>query len=550
MKLTSVCLKATRVSNIIFVVLMSHPIPAPPPAAAATTPRAGGALALRPQTAPSASTKFDKRRHQAFVKQLQSTLLAARLETPPVGVKRDEVERRISILERMIEDVGKMSLEAAAQQEATYNARYVTAERNRLRKEDIIAKSNHSSEKRHLENFENHREEEALLLRHRRRTNDHRTHKCHEMLEDKAIEQFQRGVSATRAREERLRELSEKRDAAVANHIKACREREAHCQDVLINKGARDAAEYQSKVDAADAHRKHAEARLKHLMDNRTRSASARAKKVMDTAERGKSARVSVDLHHGLAPKLDVSSKPFEVRLAESNAKELRRSQRYDEEHRVRHEYAHFKTIRFEDRRVQVQHRLDTISAEHLRRGEEIRESALKKLGVGDAVQAKRRAEHDVAAEQKARDVQQHIERAEKIESDRIDSIRRKRYNRWSGRQDAMAELVFSEYLALADDAVTRDRHHANTKAGGGEDAPVLAIQHNDDDQMSHSRKVSLAIQPPTSSSKHPAQTISPRRIPTSTKSIAQSPVRGIATSATLSANRRHETISEAFSQK
>ncbi|CUG94124.1 Hypothetical protein, putative [Bodo saltans] len=448
------------------VVVLHHPVPAPPPTTkvSATTPRAATttassshtgdstAIALRPQTAPSsAAQRFDKRRHHAFVKQLQSTLLAARLETPPVGVSRAEIDRRISILERMIEDVGKMSLEAAAQQEATYNARYVSAEKNRLRREESFSKLNQVSDRRHTENHENHRDEEALLLRHRRRTTDHRTQKCQETLEEAAIERFQRGVAASQRREAHLKELEEKREAAVAYHIK-----------------------------------------------------------------------------------------------------EARRSQRYDEEHRVRNEYAHFKTIRFEDRRQAVENRLDIISRERLQRGYEVSEVAHRKLYVGDSVQAKRRAQSDAAAEKKARDVQIHLERAEQLEENRIDSIRRKRYDRWSGRQDVMAELVFSEYLSLADDAVIRERRHANTKAGGGgglDDSGALAIDNQHESSSSRRGSVvsppSVPLHPPTAQSSTTGKQNSPSRHGLS----PPSPRRNVNQSASLSSARRHDTISNALSK-
>jgi hypothetical protein len=543
------------------MVVVSHHVPAPPQIVkAATTPRAAaassksvdatGVITLRPQTAPSAQ-RFDKRRHQAFVKQLQSTLLAARLETPPLGVSRSEIDRRISILERMIEDVEKMSLEAAAQQEAIYNARYVSAERNRLRREETIFKSNQQSDRRHTDNHENHRDEELLLLRHRRRTTEHRTHKCHDALEDRAIEKFQRGVAASQRREEHLRELEEKRKAAVADHIRLCRQREGHCQDVLAKKEERDDAVYQEKVDAAEAHRKEAEARLKRLADERARSASARARKIQETAERGRTARVSVDLYHAAAPKLDVTLKPFDIRLSESNAKEARRSQRYDEEHRVRNEYSHFKTIRFEDRRQSVENRQEEISRERLQQGYKVSELAHRKLFVGDAVHAKRRAESDAALERKARDVQAHLERAEQIEENRIDSIRRKRFNRWSGRQEVMADLVFSEYLALADDAVVRDRRHANTKAGGGEDGVLCVVPEIHDIS---SRKESLAVSPTSlplqpSGSHSSVKRSSPARQAHAESFTIPSPRRGVNTNATLSADRRHQTISGALSK-
>lgn len=516
-------------------------VPRPPTRSAAGNIDARSAMFHRPTSAPT--VKFDVKRHHALLQQLRSALATASNETPPAGTDLSELAQRIQLLKKMIADTERMGIEARIQADAEHKKRYCSAERAKLRHEEVRHKKIVESEQQHDKNFVALQEDTALLHRHMQKILRIRTEKCHDVVEETLRSKEEKAESQRRRREEHLALLEQRRQKEVAAHAEVVSSRERHAAEVLSKKMEQEQMHYEAQMKQYDAHRQEAEQRRKRLDEERARSSSARLQHETKARERGHVARVSVVLQPGGAAVLDVAEKPFEARLAEAAELERRREQRYEQEHRVRREFARFRAARSNDRHKAQEERYETISRQRLQRGELLLSQLQQRCATADGVSARRRRMADALLQRKELDVQEHLHRAALLEEKRINDIRQKRFLRWSGQTDTATEHLLEEYKALASDAMLRQKQCDAYRDSGEATPPLDAC---DDEFSTHIVEGHAAT---SSSLRRESYSQNKQRGASPHMELTD---RGSATalSATLNSGRRHETMTMALSSR
>lgn len=488
------------------------------------------------RTASAPTRRFDVRGHQAFLQQLRNTLREAREEAIPEGVDPREVQRRIDILVRVIEDTERIGLEARLENEAAHSARYCNTEYQRLSREKLVAQSVEESDKRHTQAYQNQKEDVDMLLRHRHRILSRRTQKCQEVITTNLLGKFLSGEQERKEHDERIQTVLEKRQEMVRQHSQQLKEREERAMAIVSRREAMAEEEYAAKVKQYEEHRAAAEERQRRLEAEKLQAYSAQRKRSAQAMARGASARVSVQLQNAGAPALTVEERPFEVRLQEVEELEKRRLKRLQEEQRMRTEFAKFRAVRNNEKQQVHQQRYNEMISNRLQQHDGYLKDLKKHEERVSNSARRKRDEAELALAKKDRDVAEHLRRAEEVQHERVEGYRRANFTKWSSRADGVAERLLTQYMQLAHEEENR-RVSASPPS-----SKVPSPSSSSHAKVAQTARKSSTLGDDDEGSKH-----TPPVTPKSSRRVVPSP-KPAAVMASLSSNVRHNHIVQALS--
>lgn len=398
------------------------------------------------------------RRHQAFLKQLRTTLDLARSEPPPPGASSDDVTRRIRLLERMIEDTERIGFEARRQNEEDHRRRYCAAERAKLELESAMDQQQQEQDQRHQRNATGYQDIVSLMNHRKQRILEERTGRCRLTVDTAMAKLQEKGQTREAQREAQLTALLERRRLETERHTNALREREGHVSSVIQRRDEKDADHYDFIVQRYEQHCKSIDEKRKLRAAEMEQERSNSARRHRSVSARGRASRVSVTLGglNGAPPTITVVEKTYEARLAEVMQEEQRRRKRAEDEQRSRQEYARFRASRSADRQRATEERLDLIDTERQRRNWEQKERIVAKIQLCESEERRRRDQQKEAGEKKAASVLAHIQKADHMEEERVARIAQKQFAKWAGQADSAAERLMRQYAMLASDSLTR----------------------------------------------------------------------------------------------